>query len=129
MAANARILRHLGHGTGVIAILFLLAPGISADCVRDSYGEVYCGGGHCQYDREGNVWCSRYFLGGVERTRDGRVLCGKGQCAKDARGQIYCSSVPAGAVLRDSSGRVRCYGRCEPATAAHCENTRADSGG
>jgi hypothetical protein len=129
MADEARIYRHLGRSAGIIAILIPLAPGASADCVRDSYGEVYCGAGRCQYDRDGKVWCSRFYLGGVERTRDGRVLCGKGQCAKDLRGRIYCSSVVGGAVVRDSSGRVRCYGRCEPASAAQCENTRADSGG
>lgn len=129
MIVTARILRHLGQGVGIIGMLFLLASGASADCAKDSYGEVFCGGGRCQYDRNGNVWCSRHFLGGVERTRDGRVLCGKGQCAKDLQGRIYCSSVVGGTVLRDSSGRVRCYGRCEPATAEQCENTRADMGG
>ena len=111
MTANPRVLPNCLHGIGVIAMLFLLAPGAYADCARDSYGEVYCGGGRCQYDRNGNVWCSRYFLGGVERTRDGRVVCGKGQCATDLNGRIYCSSAAGGSVLRDSRGRVRCYGR------------------
>jgi hypothetical protein len=129
MAASTRTLARCRKGIGVIALLVLLAPSASADCVRDSYGEVYCGGGRCQYDRGGNVWCSRYFLGGIERTQDGRLLCGKGQCAKDLNGRIYCSSEVGGSVLRDSRGRVRCYGRCEPGAAEHCENTRADAGG
>jgi hypothetical protein len=129
MTASARILPYRPQGIGVIAMLFLLAPGAYADCARDSYGEVYCGGGQCQYDRNGIVWCSRYFLGGVARTRDGRVVCGKGQCATDLNGRIYCSSATGGSVVRDSRGRVRCYGRCEPATAEQCENTRADAGG
>jgi hypothetical protein len=122
------MVRFLCRGTGLLAILCLLAPTASADCARDAYGEVYCGAGRCTLDRNGTVWCSRYYEGGVERTRDGVVVCGKGQCAKNSRGQIFCSSVVGGSVLKDSQGRVRCYGRCEHPSVAQCENTRADAG-
>ncbi|HSS63791.1 MAG TPA: hypothetical protein VLS27_05110 [Gammaproteobacteria bacterium] len=129
MTANARILQLMRQGAGLLATLCLLAPAASADCARDSYGEVYCGGGRCLNDRGGNIWCARAYKGGADRTWDGKVLCGKGECARDSRGQIFCSSAVGGSVLKDSRGQVRCYGRCEPATAAECENTRADSGG
>ncbi len=129
MTANAGIFQRIRQSAKLLAILCLLAPAASADCVRNSYGEVYCGGGRCLQDRNGTVWCSRAYEGGAEKTRDGSVLCGKGQCAKNSSGQIFCSSVVGGAALKDSRGRVRCYGQCEPATAAQCENTRADSAG
>ncbi|MDH3413655.1 MAG: hypothetical protein OEM98_14375 [Gammaproteobacteria bacterium] len=129
MAANAGIFQFIRQGAGVLAILCLLAPTASADCARDSYGEIYCGGGRCLQDRKGTIWCSRAYEGGAEKTRDGSVLCGKGQCAKDSSGQIFCSSVVGGAALKDSQGRVRCYSQCEPATAAQCENTRAGVAG
>jgi hypothetical protein len=129
MTAKAWLLQFIRRGTGLLAILWLLAPAASADCATDAYGEAYCGGGRCIRDHDGTVWCSRYYQGGAQTTRDGRVLCGKGQCAKSTRGEIFCSSVVGGAVLKDSKGRVRCQGRCEAATAAQCENTPADSAG
>ena len=112
----------------VVLVMALLMTAITyADCVKDLRGEVYCGAGRCLVDREGTIWCSRYFDGDAETTLDGQVLCGKGQCAKRSDGQVFCSSEIGGAVLKDSRGRVRCYGQCEPATADQCENTRADS--
>ena len=129
MTVNTRLLQLIRRSTGLLAILWLLAPAASADCATDAYGQVYCGAGHCMKDHDGAMWCSRSYQGGVQMTRDGRVLCGRGQCAKSTRGEIYCSSVVGGAVLKDSKGRVRCQGRCERATAAQCENTRADSAG
>ncbi len=113
---------------GIIA-LTIIGFAASADCTTDAYGKVYCGGGRCSRDQNGAVWCSRFYQGGAQKTRDGRVLCGKGQCAKSIRGEIFCSSVVGGAVLKDSKGRVRCAGQCERATSEHCENTRADSAG
>lgn len=129
MTVNAWFLQCIRRSIGLAAILLLLAPAVSADCSADAYGEVYCGGGRCIRDRSGTIWCSRYYQGGAQLTRDGAVLCGKGQCTKSTRGEIFCSSVVGGAVLKDSKGRVRCMGRCEPATAAQCENTRADGAG
>ena len=129
MTLNARHIHFLSGAIGALAVLWVLASTASADCATDSRGEVYCGGGACRADREGTVWCSRYYKGGAERTRDGTVVCGKGQCAKDSRGRIFCSSEVAGAVLIDSAGRVRCYGGCERATPQHCEHTRAGGSG
>ena len=111
---------------GLLAMALFVATMSSADCVQDMHGEVYCGAGHCLIDREGRVWCSRYYEGGVVRTLNGQVLCGKGQCAKDINGRAFCSSEIGGAVLVDTHGRVRCYGRCESASIGNCENTRAD---
>ena len=129
MNVNTRLLQLIGRSTGLLAVLWLLAPAASADCAADAYGEVYCGGGRCKRDHNGTIWCSRTYQGGAQRSLEGRVLCGTGQCVKNIRGEIYCSSVVGGAVLKDSKGLVRCQGRCERATAAQCENTRADSAG
>jgi hypothetical protein len=129
MTVNTGLLQLIRRSTGLLAILWLLAPAASADCATDVHGEVYCGGGRCMRDYNGTIWCSRTFQGDVQKSREGRVLCGKGKCAKNIRGEIYCSSVVGGAVLKDSRGRVRCQGRCERATAAQCERTRADSAG
>lgn len=129
MTINARLVQPIRKGAGLLAILWLLAPAAVADFAKDINGEIYCGGGRCIRDYNGTVWCSRFYTGDALMTRDGSVLCGKGKCAKDLHGQIFCSSQVGGAVLKDSRGRVRCYGRCERATAAHCENTRADSSG
>ena len=129
MTVNTRVMQLIRRGAGLLAILWLLVPAALADCAKDITGEVYCGGGRCISDHNGIIWCSRSYKGGAEKTRDGRVLCGKGTCAKDTRGQIFCSSEGGGAVLKDARGHVRCYGRCERATAAQCQNTRADSAG
>ena len=112
-----------------VVVLTVIGGATSADCATDSYGDVYCGGGRCMRDQSGVVWCSRFYQGGVQTTRDGSVVCGKGQCARSSRGEVFCSSVVGGAVLKDSKGQVRCMGQCEPATSANCENTRADSAG
>jgi hypothetical protein len=128
MIANAGPARFF-FTTGPLVMAMLMATNSYADCVRDLYGEVYCGAGRCLVDRSGTVWCSRYYQGGATTTFGGQVLCGKGQCAKSSDGQIFCSAEIGGAVLRDSRGRVRCHGKCEPATADKCENTRADSAG
>ena len=90
----------------LLAILCLLAPAALADCAKDLNGEVYCGAGRCARDQAGTIWCSRFFEGGAQTTRDRRVLCGKGQCAKSIRGEIFCSSEVGGAVLKDSYGKV-----------------------
>lgn len=129
MNVDGRWIRVMRRGIGLLAMLWLLAPTASADCAKDINGEVYCGGGRCIQDREGVVWCSRYYEGDAQSTRDGSVLCGKGQCEKDTHGELFCSSERGGSVLKDSQGRVRCYGRCERATAEQCESTRADSSG
>lgn len=116
-----------------VAIISLIGIGLiipvvtSAECLKDQYGEVYCGAGLCQIDRSGVVRCSRYYDGAAERTSNGQVLCGKGQCVKRSDGMVFCSTEVGGAVLLDSRGNARCYGQCEPATEEMCENTRAGS--
>jgi hypothetical protein len=107
-------------------LLSLPVSAAFADCAKDIDGEVFCGAGRCVRDADGIIWCSRFYEGGAEMTSHGRVVCGRGQCAKDTRGRIFCSSIVGGAVLKDIRGRVRCYGKCEAAGAALCENTRAD---
>ncbi|WP_028579597.1 hypothetical protein [Desulfogranum japonicum] len=111
----------------LLAMVLVNPAYISADCLKDRYGEAYCGAGRCLADSNGIVWCSRHFDGDAERTSDGQVLCGKGHCAKRSDGLVFCSTEAGGAVLLDSSGHVRCYGQCEPATIEMCEHTRAGS--
>ena len=106
------------------ASLLLVSPA-GADCAKTVRGEVYCGAGHCEIDRFGKVWCSRFDRGGAAKTREGAVLCGRGACEKDSAGRIFCSTEVAGSVTRDSQGRVRCYGGCEPARRDLCESTPA----
>lgn len=116
-------------GTGLLVMALLIPAIASADCIKDMRGEVYCGAGRCVADEDGIVWCSRYYNGDAVRTMDGHVLCGKGQCTKRSDGQAYCSSEIGGAALIDSRGRAHCYGKCEPASAEMCENSRAGSSG
>lgn len=109
----------------VVAALF--ATIVYADCMQDIRGEVYCGAGHCLVDGEGKVWCSRFYEGDADKTLDGQVLCGKGQCVRNRDGEILCSTEVGGAALIDNRGNARCYGQCEPASKAMCENTPAGS--
>jgi len=110
-------------------VLCFLSGDAAADCAKDVRGEVYCGAGRCLADRDGTIWCSRFYNGGVAVTRDGAVVCGRGRCATDIHGRTYCSSELDGAVTIDIKGRVRCYGRCELASRALCEHTIAGSSG
>lgn len=112
---------------GLLVVVLVTPALVAAECLKDRYGEVFCGAGKCMIDTEGTVWCSRYHDGDVDRTLDGYVLCGKGDCEKRSDGLVFCSTEIGGAVLLDSSGNVRCYGQCEPATAEMCENTIAGS--
>jgi len=119
-------LRYLTRN-GLFLMMFAIPVFASADCIKDKYGEVYCGAGQCLTDSEGIVWCSRYYDGDAERSSDGQVLCGKGHCTKRSDGLVFCSTEVGGSVLIDSRGRARCYGQCEPATVEMCENTLAGS--
>ena len=127
MGVNTPVLQRISRSSGLLVMLWLLAPAVSANCAADRRGEVYCGRGLCMQDRQGLVHCSRFRDGGVAMTREGKVLCGKGACVPTAQGRVYCSSVERGAVLIDNRNRVRCQGRCEPGGAEYCESTRADS--
>lgn len=126
MVSMRCVLRYLA--SALLFVTTLMVPTLMfAECLKDRSGEVYCGAGQCQIDRNGVVRCSRYYDGSAERTSDGHVLCGKGQCVTRSDGTVFCSSEIGGAVLLDSRGNARCYGQCEPATEEMCENTRADS--
>ena len=110
----------------LLLVILIVIPSLTfADCLKDGYGEVYCGAGRCLADSTGTAWCSRYYEGDAQRTSNGTVVCGKGQCMKRSDGSVICSSEIGGSVLIDSNGNVRCYGKCEPATLEMCENTRA----
>lgn len=112
---------------GLLVMVLVISATASADCLKDRYGEVYCGAGRCLADMDGIILCSRYYDGYAERTSDGLVVCGKGQCVKRSDGLVFCSTEVGGAALLDSSGNARCYGQCEPATKEMCETTRAGS--
>ncbi len=112
---------------GLLVMLVASSTITFADCLKDRYGDVFCGAGRCQSDSNGIVLCSRYYDGDAARTSDGQVVCGKGQCTKRSDGSVFCSTEIGGAVLIDSNGNVRCYGQCVPATVEMCENTRAGS--
>jgi len=126
MTTNVRPSRYL-TSVGLFVMVLVIPSFISADCLKDSYGEVYCGAGRCLMDNKGKIWCSRYYDGDVVRTSTGELLCGKGQCTKRSNGRVFCSTEVGGTALLDSRGQVRCYGQCEPATEEMCENTRAGS--
>lgn len=126
MTTNESPLKYLAN-IGLLVTALVIPTITSADCLKDRYGEVYCGAGRCLSDSNGIVWCSRYYDGDAERTSDGQVICGKGQCTKLSNGLVRCSTEVGGAVLIDSNGSARCYGQCEPATVEMCENTRAGS--
>ena len=117
-----------GRTLPAAVLLFAIPPAI-ADCLQTLHGDVYCGAGRCLVDKDGKVWCSRFPRGDAEKTIRGIVLCGKGACAKDINGTVLCSSELDGAVFVDAKGLVHCYGRCEAASAAHCEAVQADKVG
>ena len=76
MTANAKSSRFVFSIVGAVAVLLLPAADVLADCVRDSRGEVYCGAGRCNFDRNGVVWCSRSYDGGADIKRHGSVRQG-----------------------------------------------------
>jgi hypothetical protein len=129
MTGQATRAKSFHNGLVVLVTLILSPAGAYADCAKDRTGEVYCGAGACISDRNGIIWCSRYYDGGAQRTRKGKVLCGRGQCVRDSHGIVFCSSQVGGSALRDSRGQVRCFGQCEPARAEWCENRLAGSSG
>jgi hypothetical protein len=114
----------------VLFCTWLLAPlPAVADCETDLRGEVFCGAGRCVIGKDGLVWCSRYDRGGATLTLTGEARCGVGSCASNVHGQIFCSSEIGGMAMVDGHGALRCFGRCEPASLEHCENTVADRAG
>jgi hypothetical protein len=110
----------------VIACAFALgviSPVFAGDCVRDNYGNVYCGRGDCSMDAYGKLRCAKRG-GGLIRDQYGNLLCGIGYCAADDTGRLLCSTRSGGNVGRDSYGKVTCEGGCQDAQAQLCEDLR-----
>lgn len=107
-----------------IAVALLACIGASLafadDCVRDAYGDAYCGRGACLVDGYGKVHCARQG-GGAMHDQYGNVVCGQGHCTADQFGRIKCSSRRGGHALVDSNWSVVCQGSCEDASPQHCE--------
>ena len=100
-----------------------ISPVFAGDCVRDNYGNVYCGRGDCSMDSYGNLRCAKRG-GGLIRYQYGNLLCGVGYCAADESGRLLCSTMPGGKVARDSYGKVTCEAGCHDAQKELCEDLR-----
>src|SRR4029453_18059149 len=81
--------------------LGVISPVFASECIRDNYGTVYCGRGHCLMDSNGKVHCAQRG-GGAIRDQYGNVLCGVGYCTADDEGRLLCSKTPGGSITRDS---------------------------
>ena len=103
--------------------LFIAAPALAGECLRDSDGAVVCGRGSCMIDWYGKLYCSREG-GGAMRDQNGNVVCGVGYCASDDTGRVMCSTLPGGGVARDWYGKVKCEGGCFEGTPQLCEVAR-----
>ena len=98
---------------------FTASPVVGGDCIRDQYGQVFCGRGYCAIDQSGKPYCSKAG-GGLGRDQYGSVVCGIGYCAVNDEGRVKCSSIPAGGATTDSYGKVRCAGGCRDASPQLC---------
>lgn len=107
-----------------LILLCIQRTGFAA-CLTDRLGDVYCGRGSCALDINGNVSCSRYLFGDAVLNKKGSTVCGKGKCVLSAKfDDFYCSATEAGGAAVDRFGAVKCYGGCELASAAMCENVK-----
>lgn len=54
-------------GLAFLGLLTLALAGAvdAADCIKDSYGNVVCGGGQCAMDQYGKVLCAREGGGAI----------------------------------------------------------------
>jgi len=110
-----------------LILIMVISPqtAVFAACDTDRFGVVYCGRGDCAKDRQGNVFCSRYFYGDALKDKNGDVVCGKSQCLAGTRfDDFYCSTVEGGGVKLDRLGAVKCYGGCEVASSSMCESVK-----
>ena len=110
-----------------IFVLFILLAtsqqSVFAACETDRFGVVFCGRGDCAKDRQGNVFCSKYFYGDALMDKHGNIVCGKSQCLFGAKfDDFYCSTVEGGGAKLDRLGDVKCYGGCEKASSSMCES-------
>jgi hypothetical protein len=104
-----------------ILFLFLMmfSFGALANCINDQSGNVVCGGGQCEVDQYGKVYCAQPG-GGAVKDDHGNVQCGAGYCERDSFGKVWCSRVRGGGAKLDDHGVVQCLGGCEPGTPEHC---------
>ena len=110
-----------------LILIVCLANNVTADCMADRFGEVYCGRGKCVQDNEGKVSCSRYQFGDAIINKYGKAVCGKGRCLMGNDFNNYvCSVVEGGGAEINNLGVVKCYGGCEKASAMMCESNKGD---
>lgn len=120
-----RIISRMIKSILVLLILLGIHQSVFAACEINRFGDVYCGRGNCALDKNGNVSCSRYFLGDAVLNKQGNAVCGKGKCVLSTKfDNFYCSAIESGGAAVDRLGIVRCYGGCEPASASKCESTK-----
>lgn len=107
-------------------ILFILSANYAiADCRTDKFGEVYCGKGKCEIDKDGKVLCSKYRYGDAVINKYGNVVCGKGKCRTGQDfNDYFCSKIEDGGASVDHFGVVKCYGGCEQASSSMCESEK-----
>jgi hypothetical protein len=98
----------------------IVSPAVAGDCLRDAYGNAFCGKGECLVNEYGKVYCAKEG-GGAMHDAYGKVVCGPGYCAADEFGRVRCSTRPGGKALIDGSGNVVCQGSCQDASAQLCE--------
>ena len=110
---------------GLLLVLLLTASPLFAECMRDLEGRSICGHGPCAKDRRGDVYCARDRYGTALQDDRGNVVCGLGKCAKDIRGNIYCSTESGGDAIRNDRGEIDCFGACQLASGALCEQIPA----
>lgn len=106
-----------------LIIALALSGSAYANCILDQDGRVVCGGGQCERDRYGNVFCAQPG-GGATKDRYGVVQCGAGYCVRNREGEVWCSRRQGGGVALNSYGEAKCLGGCEPGTAERCEPGR-----
>ena len=107
----------------IMLIVLVYSCGVYADCVNNQAGNVVCGGGQCEIDQYGKVYCAEPG-GGATRDQYGNVLCGIGYCAKDDLSQVWCSNKPGGGAATDSHGKVKCLDGCAPGKAKLCQEAK-----
>lgn len=108
-----------------LVLFACLANCAIADCMKDRFGDVYCGRGKCVKDGQGKVFCSRYQFGDAVIDRYGKALCGKGRCLTGSDFNNYvCSVVEGGGAEVNNHGEVKCYDGCEKASPEMCESKK-----
>jgi hypothetical protein len=111
----------------LLILLVTFQKTVFAACDTDRFGVVVCGQGDCAKDRQGNVFCSKYFFGDALKDKNGNIVCGKSQCISGTKfDDFYCSTQEGGGAKLDRLGDVKCYGGCEKASSLMCENVKGN---